>query len=294
MQTFSFNTNPNKDLPFPLFPDFHPQSELSQKLIKVKQVNGPDFWPVTREVLAHDLKTLPLNRFKVWASVLNVPLVSMNKYSDYILLALTAAKNPVYRQALVDKGVGFSNQDVKAFYIFDDFPTTMNRAQIMSHYIINGWTPEKLSGISRIVELGGGIGDMCDIAYRLGFDGEYLIYDLPEVSELQKYYMRELGNTKAKFTSSLDDLGPADLVIATWSFTEMDLELRKEIMDKISESKNWLIAYSNKIFGIDNNDYIKNTFVPLVEENKDVKYTDIPFMPWDGGAHYLSVTEKVT
>ena len=292
MKTFNINTNPNKDIAPPLFPDFNSNSEMAQKMIKVKQENGPDFWPVMREVFAHDLKTLPKTRFKAWASVWTIPFMATARHSDYIRLSLTAAMQPIYHEALIDRGVGMNQQDYEYFRMFSDLPTTMNRIQAMSHFIINGWTPEKLRGINKIVELGGGIGDMCDIAYKLGFEGEYKIYDFPEVNQLQEYYMGELGNDKAKFTSDINDLSDADLVIGTWSFTEMPLDLREKIMMKIGGSKNWLIAYSNQIFSLDNDAYINKTFLPLVKGDKDVKFTAIPFMPWDGGANYVSVTEK--
>ena len=293
MKTFSFNSNPNANIPAPIWPDFHPQSEWSQRMIQAKNENGPNYWPTMRQVFAHDFETLPKNRFKVWTSVWNVPFMSLNRYHEYIRVSLEDGnKDEIVRNALIDRGVGMTEQDAPHLFVFSDFPTTMKRMQAYSHYSLNGWTPKKLQGLNKIVELGGGIGDMCDIAYRLGFEGEYKIYDFPETGLLQRYYMGELGNDKAVFSSNLDDLSDADLVIGTWSFTEMPLELRAEIMKKIGGSKNWLLAYSNAIFGIDNADYIQNTFLPEVKEGKNVVKQDIPWMPWDGSAHYLSITGK--
>jgi hypothetical protein len=80
-------------------------------------------------------------------------------------------------------------------------------------------------------------------------------------------------------------------MIGTWSFTEMPLDLRADIMGRIGNTKNWLISYSNEIFGINNDKYITEDFVPLFTEH-DIEYRDIPFMPWDGGAKYLSVKHK--
>jgi hypothetical protein len=71
----------------------------------------------------------------------------------------------------------------------------------------------------------------------------------------------------------------------------MPLDLRAEIMGRIGGTKNWLISYSNLIFGIDNDKYITEEFAPLFTEH-DIEYTDIPFMPWDGGAKYISVKHK--
>lgn len=290
---FKLNLTDYNNFPAPLFPDFNSESEWSVKMKRAKQIDGPDYWPTMRKVFEHDFNTLPKNRFKVWASVWNVPFISLSKYSEYYRVCLqAAASNEIYRNALVEKGIGMNQQDAQILLAFNDFPTTANRMQAMAHFIINGWTPEKLKKLDTIVELGGGIGDMCDIAYRLGFEGKYVIYDFPEVANLQKYYMGELGNNKVEFVSDLENLNSADLVIGTWSFTEMPIDLREKIMTKIGRSKNWLLAYSNKIFEIDNASYLKNIFLPEISEDKNINVIPIPFMPWHGGTAYLSVTEK--
>jgi len=292
MAMFTYNTNPNADLPAPLFPDFSPNSEMSKKMMQAKQ-EGKNFWLIMREVFAHDLKTLPKSRFKAWASVWTVPFMETPRYSYFTQVALTAAaQDPIYKNALIDVGVGMNQQDAANFYEFTDFPTTMNRMIAMTHFVVCGWTPEKLSKLDKIVELGGGIGEMCDIAYRLGFKGEYKIFDFPELNQIQSYYMSELGNDKAVFASELEDISDADLVIGTWSFTEMPIDLREKLMERLGKSKNWLIAYSNKIFDLDNKRYIENTFIPQIENGKNVEIIDIPNMPWDGGSHYLSAKEN--
>ena len=67
-----------------IFSDFDQNSEMSQKAIKAKQVNGPEYWPTMREVFAHDVQTLPLPRFRFWASVHNVPLVTTGRTARFL------------------------------------------------------------------------------------------------------------------------------------------------------------------------------------------------------------------
>src|SRR4029077_4227477 len=45
---------------------------------------------------------------------------------------------------------------------------------------------------SSIFEFGGGYGGFCRLAHRLGFRGTYLIFDLPEFSALQKFFLESL------------------------------------------------------------------------------------------------------
>jgi hypothetical protein len=290
---FKLNLTDYNNIPAPIFPDFSSDSEWTKKMMRAKQEDGPDYWPTMRKVFEHDFKTLPKNRFKVWASVWNVPFISLNRYSEYYRVCLEAAnKKSIYKEALQERGVGMNQHDAQILMAFNDFPTTTNRMQAMAHFIINGWTPEKLRKLDTIVELVGGIGDMCDIAYRLGFEGKYVIYDFPEVANIQRYYMGELGNNKVEYVSDFNNLQDSDLVIGTWSFTEMPIDLRNKIMSKIGKSKNWLLAYSNKIFDLDNASYLNDVFLPQVSEGKNIDDVAIPFMPWHGGNAYLSVTEK--
>ena len=263
--------------------------QMFDKMMTAKQVNDGNYWATMCEVFAADLESLPMERFKVWASVMSVPFMTRARFTDYIGPVLMAAKSSnAVRNALEEPMIGMTEQDYPIYAMFDDYCTTMNRIQHMAHLITCGWGPVELSKLDTIVELGGGIGDMADIVYKLGFRGKYIIYDFAEVGKIQKWYHDQLGHTNIVYTSDVNDLVDADLMIGTWSFTEMPIDLREQIMGKIGGTKNWLISYSNQIFGIDNDKYITETFVPQFTQH-DIEYTDIPFMPWDGGAKYLSV-----
>jgi hypothetical protein len=277
--------NPAMTAPAPLASS----KEVFEKMMAAKQVNDGSYWSVMREVFASDFEKLPKERFKVWASVMTVPFMTRARFFDYFTAVLPAAKEDQrIRYALEDPDIGITEQDRGIYNLFEDFTTSMNRIQHMAHLVLNGWTPEKLAELDTIVELGGGIGDMADIVYKLGFKGKYVIYDFPEVVAIQKWYHDQLGHTNIVHTSEVNDLFDADLMIGTWSFTEMPIDLRNEVMSKIGQTKNWLIAYSNEIFGINNDKYIREDFAPLFTQH-DIEYSDIPFMPWDGGAKYLSI-----
>lgn len=296
---FEYSSTPSlnvMNVPGPLWPDFNSSSEIAKKMINAKKVNDMSFWPEMCEVFAHDVKTLPLERFKVWASVMTVPFMSNSKHSQYIRIALNAiSRDPDYAQALQEPFIGLTEQDYQQFYqMFSDYPTTMNRIQHLAHLEIAGFGKDFLREQFKIVELGGGIGDMADIVNKLGFKGEYFLYDLPEVGNIQKWYHEQLGHTNIVHTSNFDDLSDADLVIATWSLTEMPMRLRDDVLEKISKSKNWLIAYSTDIFGLDNEAWITEKFIPAFKDTHRIEFIDIPFMAWDGGTKYLIIKENLT
>jgi len=293
---FTFSTNPTSSIPEPQAPiwsDFNNESEMSKMMLLTKESNDANYWTNMRQVLNHDFNTLPKHRFKAWAYIMSIPFMSRTKFSEWIRFALNAsAKDPLYREALQETFVGLSKDDFLNIYsLVDDFPTTMNRAQHLAHLVICGYTPEVLSKMDTIVELGAGIGEMTDIIYKLGFKGKYIIYDFPEVGQLQAWHHKQLGYDNVVYTSDVNDLVNADLCIATWSLTEMPLDLRDEILAKIGETKNWLVAYSNEIFGIDNAKYITEDFITRFT-NHDMEIIPIPFIPWDKGTQYLTVKSR--
>jgi hypothetical protein len=72
-----------------------------------------------------------------------------------------------------------------------------------------------------IVEFGGGFGSMCRLIGALGFRGRYVIFDLPPVLALQRYYLGLHG-------IEADDSGRADV----WLCPALDL-----VMDRLSKGK---------------------------------------------------------
>lgn len=288
MQNFTYSSGADPVLP--IWSDFSRDSKHSKLLIEAKTVNDATYWEKMRKVFKHDFETLPFDRFKAWTSTLSVPFMSNSKHFEYIKIACEkySENKDFYGPVLEDPMIGMNEQDFESFRLFSDNKITMNRSQHLGHLVLCGFTPEKLASMDTILELGGGIGEMADIVYKLGFKGKYIIYDFEEISNVQRKYHEMLGLDNIQYISDykdLEGLGKIDLCIATWSLTEMPLELRYSIMSVIAEKTvDWLVAFSNNIFGLDNLDYMKGLFQVIVEEK--VYFKDIPWMPWDGGTSY--------
>jgi len=140
--------------------------------------------------------------------------------------------------------------------------------------------------VNNIVEFGGGYGSMCRLAYNLGFTGNYVIYDLPEFSLLQEYFLKSWNeNIPVCFgpdanirggialLSNFQDLkkqvesfnGPPDIFIATWSLSESPVELREKILGLVSGSGYIFIAFKDSFSNVNNLDYFKR----FVQANSD-------------------------
>lgn len=115
-----------------------------------------------------------------------------------------------------------------------------------------------------IIEFGGGYGSFCRLAWRLGFRGRYVIFDLPEFSLLQQYFLRSVGvpiaengeSSGARLITQLDDLRAEahgdGLFVGCWSISETPLDFRRQVLDAVSGMDNYLIGYQDQFAEIDN------------------------------------------
>ncbi len=123
-----------------------------------------------------------------------------------------------------------------------------------------------------VVEFGGGYGSLCRLFHQMGFAGTYVIYDLPEVSALQRFFLRSVGigalrpqeapdsGPSAITVSGLDDLRrlltarPPGLAafIAEWSLGETPLALRRLVLPEVAGLDAYLLGYTERFESLDN------------------------------------------
>lgn len=287
---FSYSSTGQQSVKGPIWPDFNPQSDMSKLLIRAKQENDENYWTHMRSIFNHDCDTLPMDRYKVWMSTFQVPLMSNSKHSMYIRDALNAS--PDVQNILQEPMVGCNQEDFDMFFrVFSDNEMSMNRMQLYGHLAQFKFNPSRYESI---LELGAGAGELADIIFKLGYIGHYTIFDFPEIMRVQKWLHEQLGYTHSiDYASEVNQLAPVDLCIATWSLTEMPFKLRADLLKQINGTKDFLIAFSNNIFGYDNKKWVNEEFIPLFNaKDYDINLIDIPSMPWDGGTTYLFIKNK--
>jgi hypothetical protein len=136
-----------------------------------------------------------------------------------------------------------------------------------------GWLPE----LETIIEVGGGYGAMALICHRLGFRGRYIIYDLPEFSLLQQYYLSNVGVGNVEFRTQIDkQMDEADLLIGLYSLNEMPLYAREAIID-LCPAQSYLIAYGAQWGGVDNMAWALDLMQR--KKNHNWKHWNIPHLP---------------
>jgi hypothetical protein len=126
-----------------------------------------------------------------------------------------------------------------------------------------------------IIEFGGGFGSMCRLTRALGFRGRYVIFDLPPVLTLQRYYLG-LHGIEADVTEQADvwlcpDLDeimawisrdkPARVsLMSTWALSEMPMSVRQRIEPffRVEAATKALLAYQPIFEGNDNRLYFRD------------------------------------
>jgi hypothetical protein len=126
---------------------------------------------------------------------------------------------------------------------FGDTPYSANLIHQAYHLMRwQEWTGLQIADMQTIAEIGGGYGAMALVARRLGFRGTYTIYDLPEFSLLQEYFLGNLGAQKVTWNPK--GKKKADLLIACYSLSEMRYEESDAFLARL-DSRGYLILYSN-------------------------------------------------
>lgn len=114
-----------------------------------------------------------------------------------------------------------------------------------------GVTPE---GLGEVAEIGGGYGDMARQFRENHFQGSYRIFDLPELNDIQRSYLIRAGANASLHPLNRSDLcgGDAALLLATFSVSEMPLELRGDLEPAFFGFRYLLFSWNEKFADVDN------------------------------------------
>ena len=144
--------------------------------------------------------------------------------------------------------------------------------------------------------------------YNLDFNGRYIIFDLPEFSLLQKFYLKTIGfkvlsidefkNGKKGILCISDikeledilvnlDNSRKNLFLATWSLSEVPDYIRQSIVPLLNNFNLFLIAYQDKFNEMNNIEYFQN----FTTNRVDISWVNYPIehIP---GSNYLIGTKK--
>jgi len=223
-----------------------------REMILEKNIDNFLNWPIIRSSMFHEgekkelLEIMKINNFdNVWKSALKESKVGNPRSYQYLL---SSSGNLIHN--------------------------AYSLSTIAAEFDIN------ISDLSRIFEFGGGYGSMCRLYFNLGFNGQYVIYDLPEFNYLQEYFLKSVflnkdiavysgGQTKKHQIVLISDKNglvsqfkegddSADVFVATWSISEAPVDVRELVFGAVKNPKYYLIAYRDNFEGVNNVAYFKN------------------------------------
>lgn len=136
-----------------------------------------------------------------------------------------------------------------------------------------------------ILEFGGGYGSFCRLAHRLGFKGQYVIFDLPKFSALQEYFLESIGMPVRKLPTEagvrcISDIDEARklatmsdtwLLIALWSLSETPVAVRRDILGAGSLFGSYLLGYQERFGEVDNVSF----FADWMKSQKQIKWDSV-------------------
>lgn len=132
--------------------------------------------------------------------------------------------------------------------------------------------------LGTVCEFGGGYGSMCRLFHNLGFRGKYIIYDLPQFTALQRYFLRSLelpvvtadalrtADHGIVCVSDVHELETAlsrgvdartAAFVATWSLSEAPVRTRQAILPLVSGFGLFLFAYHDHFEEVNNTEFFK-------------------------------------
>lgn len=201
---------------------------------------GPDTWLRHRRNLRQQILSNPPRDFLNWSVIQATMYVGQAPYIQQELDAVLDC----YPSDVLKPGDYFSEPGT-----YNDLSTNLiHQAYHLLQY--ESKLGVRTKDFKTILEFGGGYGAMCLLVHRLGFTGEYVIYDLPEFNLLQEYYLSK-QDVKATYLSELKQMD-VDLFIALHSLGEIDdTSLRWEYLDSFP-ALSYLFSYTHNWNDVEN------------------------------------------
>ncbi len=228
------------------------------------------FWQSTLQTIKGLLLTADINDFPSWQPIRQTMLIG-NCTSIKDKYYIMREQIPYWEWKDI-WGPALDTTIYNKIERFDHFPTTdPNTIQQASHiYNWSKFSSKPIWKLDSIIEFGAGFGSMARLVRALGFKGMYYIYDLPELVELQKYYLSKFNienyNKYVTWINNPQEACECDLLIGMWSLSESPIDLR-DIWLKQYRHNSYLLGIAHEFGDINNIEYFERFMSQLLYYN---------------------------
>jgi len=201
--------------------------DVREAVAALPELDGHDFWSGKRRALRVNIKNEPVSEFLTWPTIIETMFVGEIGYLSPMRAEMTLTDSFRWEFAIGggEWGLPTTNLTNQAYHLFQ-----WERA-----------TGRRVRDMNSIVEIGGGYGALARICHRLGFRGHYTIYDFPELSALQAYYLARHGLPNVDCRSDFAGGVSADLLVGIFSLVEMPRATLTAYLDGVT-ANHWLIG----------------------------------------------------
>jgi len=255
-----------------------------------QQANESDFWTKTKKELATEKD---LNVFKTWRSVNSIPIYAthscFDQYKAEVEALLIDKIDDKWVKLLKEPSLGHtpSSYAMASKKIFKNTVECSAWTLKTAHHILTfeSMTGKDITDYDQIVEFGSGIGETARMILDMGFKGDYLLYELPEIARIPAFYLSKYDN--AKVITNYTDIpqGTKTLFIATWSLSEVPINYRNSIISHLKGDTDYLIIFQKEIWGYDNLKYFTVDLPKL--SDSFIKVQEISWHAGWGGNYFL-------
>ncbi len=244
------------------------EKEFRAAAAKTPNVLGNGHWSRNQRALKDHISLDNCSEMLRWSTIIATMQVGSQGYveleADYLFLSQGEEEARRWSKAVADPGFGGAEPLAYANKYTD---LSLSANLIHQAYFVKRWeehSGKEIGNLNFIMEYGGGYGAMAYVCRKLGFEGVYIIYDLPIVSLMQEYYLSNVGIHDVWFTSE-PHTSETDLFISLWGVTEVSAFDRAWVADAMSAKHN-LIAYATAWVDYDNVAWIRSNFKGTVTQ----------------------------
>lgn len=256
------------------------QEQFRQKFEALPDPENPkDGWEIFCHSLRRHARDEDVDIFIRWSTVQATMFVGSSPFVFDELEVLKKSDWGRWERLIKDPGIGEPN--------FIDTVPDASGQYIYQCYLLDYF--EKMTGIDitqidYVVEFGGGYGVMRNIFARAGFEGHYTIFDLPEMSILQEYYLERVLTDRqfeqTTLTTRKMSTVHTDLVLGISSIGESPIAARERFFSKVTADYYFFVA-GRKFYDISNEGYFQDFADDNAHLNWDMRRNPHPIPPHD-------------